>query len=85
MYYSDLDHICKLYAYITDKATVRFMAVHVQENGHDVLLVNWGEPERAPHLMMCTAFSACVRTYVRVGRGLAGNECMRMCLYCNVL
>ncbi len=30
----------------------------------------WGEPERAPHLMMCTAFSACVC----VGRGLAGNE-----------
>ncbi len=29
----------------------------------------WGEPERAPHLMMCTAFSACLRACARARPG----------------
>ena len=36
-------------------------------SGFPLFLINWGEPERAPHLMMSTAVctSSYVRTYVR--------------------
>ncbi len=42
---------------------------------------NWGEPERAPGVMMSTALAcvrACVRTYVPVGEACLGTSAVRV-------